>query len=205
VTLKFPMELLANQGFKGHVTLTTSGDFRGAVTPAGVDVNGGTVALNIAVRIPASAKPGQYAVIVNGNSPPSANAQATITFEASVPIVKQLKLQKRIRLYGIHFDVDSAHIQPRSEPVIKEVAQIMRDNPAWRFRIEGHTDSDGGVAHNLVLSQHRAQSVIDDLVKRYHIARSRMVAQGFGLSRPVASNATAAGKALNRRVELVRL
>jgi outer membrane protein OmpA-like peptidoglycan-associated protein len=205
VTKTFSMELLANQGWKGHVALTTSGDFTGVVTPSVLDVNGGTTPLKIAVSIPASAKPGQYALIVNGNGGGTASAQATISLSAAVPIVKQLKIQRRIRLYGIHFDVDSARIQPRSEPVIAEVAAIMRDNPQWRFRIEGHTDSDGGVAHNQVLSLHRAQSVIDDLVTRYHIARSRLVAAGFGLSRPVASNATAAGKALNRRVELVRL
>jgi outer membrane protein OmpA-like peptidoglycan-associated protein len=205
VTKTFSMELLANQGWKGHVALTTSGDFTGLVTPSVLDVNGGTTPLKIAVAIPASAKPGQYALIVNGNGGGTASAQATISLNAAVPIVKQLKVQRRIRLYGIHFDVDSARIQPRSEPVIAEVAAIMRENPQWHFRIEGHTDSDGGVEHNQVLSLHRAQSVIDDLVKRYHIARSRLVAAGFGLSRPVASNATAAGKALNRRVELVRL
>ncbi len=204
-TKTFSMELLANQGWKGRVTLATSGDFPGSVSPAALDVNGGTTDLKVAVRIPASAKPGQYAVIVNGNGGNNATAQATVTLDAAVPIAKQLKIQRRIRLYGIHFDVDSARIQPRSEPVIADVAAIMRENPQWHFRIEGHTDSDGGVEHNQVLSQHRAQSVIDDLVKRYHIARSRLTAVGYGLSRPVASNSTAAGKALNRRVELVRL
>ena len=110
-----------------------------------------------------------------------------------------------IRLYGIHFDYDSAHIQPRSEPVIADVAALMRANPASRFEISGHTDSDGGAAYNLALSQRRAQAVVDDLVSRYGIARSRLVAKGYGLTRPVASNATAGGKALNRRVELERL
>ncbi len=205
VTRTFALELLANQGWTGHVNLTTSGDFPGTVSPAGLDVAGGTTPLRVAIRIPASAKPGQYAIIVNGDGGAGSSSQATISLDAAVPIVKQLKVQRRIRLYGIHFDVDSARIQPRSEPVIAQVAEIMRENPQWRFRIEGHTDSDGGVAHNVVLSQHRAQSVIDDLVKRYHIARGRMVAAGYGLSRPVASNATEAGKALNRRVELVRL
>jgi outer membrane protein OmpA-like peptidoglycan-associated protein len=205
VTLHFPMELLANQGWKGHATLTTSGDFPGSVTPGGKDVNGGTVPLSVAVRIPASAKPGQYAVLVTGTGSDGQTAQATIAFQASTPIVKQLKMQRRIRLYGIHFDVDSARIQPRSEPVIKEVAQIMREEPSWRFRIEGHTDSDGGIDHNRVLSQHRAESVVNDLIKRYHIAKSRLVPVGYGLTRPVATNATTAGKALNRRVELVRL
>jgi outer membrane protein OmpA-like peptidoglycan-associated protein len=205
ISMPFQMELLANQGWKGHVNLTATGDFQGAVTPAGLDVSGGTVPLKIAVRIPANAKPGAYAVLVTGTTASGQTAQATIAFQATTPIVKQLKIQRRIRLYGIHFDVDSANIQPRSEPVIKEVAQIMREEPAWRFQIEGHTDSDGGVDHNQVLSQHRAESVVNDLVKRYRIARSRLVPVGYGLSRPVATNATPAGKALNRRVELLRL
>jgi outer membrane protein OmpA-like peptidoglycan-associated protein len=204
-TIRASMQLLANQGWKGHVTIVTTGDFPAQVTPNSFDIAGGTQPLKVAVRIPASAKPGTYAVIVNGNGNDGTKAQATVNLIATTPLVKQLKIQRRIRLYGIHFDVDSAHIQPQSEPVIKQIAQIMRDDPQWHFRVEGHTDSDGGVAHNQVLSQHRAESVVADLVKRYHIARSRLVPVGYGLSRPVASNATPAGKALNRRVELVRL
>jgi len=204
-SIPFSMQLLANQGWKGHITIATTGDFPATVVPNSFDIAGGTRALKVTVRIPASAKAGTYAVIVNGTGNDGGKAQATITLTATTPLVKQLKIQRRIRLYGIHFDVDSAHIQPQSEPVIAQVAQIMRDEAQWRFRVEGHTDSDGGVAHNQVLSQHRAQSVVDDLVKRYHIVRSRLVPVGYGLSRPVASNATSAGKALNRRVELLRL
>jgi outer membrane protein OmpA-like peptidoglycan-associated protein len=201
----FPMELLANQGYKGHITLSMSGDFAAKVTPSSFDIAGATQPLSVALGLPGNTKPGTYAIVVAGVGSDGQKAQATITIEATTPIAKQLKVQRRIRLYGIHFDVDSAHIQPRSEPVIADVAKIMREEPSWRFRIEGHTDSDGGLDHNAVLSQARAQSVVDDLVKRYHIARSRMVPKGFGYSRPVATNSTAAGKALNRRVELVRL
>jgi outer membrane protein OmpA-like peptidoglycan-associated protein len=200
-----PMTLLANQGWKGHVSITTSGDFPAQVSPTSFDIAGGIQPLKVSVRIPASAKPGTYAVIVNGTGNDGTKAQATVNLIATTPLVKQLKIQRRIRLYGIHFDVDSAHIQPRSEPVIADVAKIMREEPQWRFRVEGHTDSDGGYAHNMVLSQHRAESVVADLVKRYHIVRSRLVPVGYGYSRPVASNTTAAGKALNRRVELYRL
>ena len=89
--------------------------------------------------------------------------------------------------------------------MIAEIAEIMRENPSWRFQVEGHTDSDGGARYNLGLSQRRAQSVVNDLVGRYHIAAARLVAKGFGLTKPVASNDTDAGKALNRRVELLRL
>jgi OOP family OmpA-OmpF porin len=83
--------------------------------------------------------------------------------------------------------------------------RILRENPSWRFQIEGHTDSDGGAAYNLALSQRRAQSVVSDLVSHYGIAHGRLIAKGYGLTKPVASNATDAGKALNRRVELLRL
>ncbi len=204
-TLPFAMELLANQGWKGHVNVTTSGDFPGTVTPSSFDVSGGTQPLKIAVRIPQSAKPGTYAIIVNGDGGNGQTAQATIHLHADVSLVKQIKAQRRIRIYGIHFDVDKATIKPQSEPVIAQIAAVMKQNPAWRFRVEGHTDSDGGLAHNGVLSQQRAESVVADLVKRYHIARSRLVPKGFGYSKPVAPNTTAAGKALNRRVELYLL
>jgi len=204
-TPKFAMELLANQGWKGHVTMTTSGDFRAAVTPSAFDVNGTTQALKISVTIPASAKPGSYAIIVNGDGGNGQTAQATIQLHAAMPLIKQIKSQRRIRIYGIHFDVDKATIKPQSEPVIAQIAQAMQQNKAWRFRVEGHTDSDGGEAHNKVLSQHRAESVVNDLVKRYHIARGRLVPVGYGYSKPVAPNTTSAGKALNRRVELFLL
>lgn len=203
-TLSFPMELLANQGWKGHVNITTSGDFKAGVTPNSFDIAGGTKPLTVAVNVPGNAKPGTYAVIVTGDGGNKQTAQATIQLTAAVPIVKQFQ-QKRIRLYGIHFDVDKATIKPQSEPVIAQIAAIMKQNPSWRFRVEGHTDSDGGYAHNMTLSQARAQAVVNDLVKRYHIAASRLVAAGYGYSHPVAPNTTAAGKALNRRVELVRL
>lgn len=203
-TMTFPMELLANQGWKGHVNITASGDLKASVAPNSFDISGGTKPLKVAVSIPGNAKPGVYNVIVTGDGGNKQTSQATIQLTAAVPIVKQFQ-QKRIRLYGIHFDVDKATIKPQSEPVIAQIAAVMKQNPSWRFRVEGHTDSDGGYQHNMVLSQQRAQAVVNDLVNRYHIARSRLTAAGYGYSHPVAPNTTAAGKALNRRVELVRL
>jgi fibro-slime domain-containing protein len=135
---------------------------------------------------------------------PAASA-APIAKPAVAALKMQLKAQRRIRIYGIHFDVDKATIAPKSDKVVAQIAKLLHDNPSWRFRIEGHTDSDGGYEHNVILSENRAQAVVNDLVTHYHIARSRLVAQGFGYSRPVAPNTTAANKALNRRVELVLL
>lgn len=206
--VRVPMSVLANQGWNGHVTIAGSGDIPSTATPAAFDIAGGQMPVDVSINVPASQKPGLYTVTVTADNGSGRKAQATVTLTGVAPPAaakKQLTTQKRIRIYGIHFDVDSAHIQPRSEPVIAEIAQTMRETPSLRFQVEGHTDSDGGAAYNLKLSQRRAQAVVDDLVSRYHIARSRLVAKGFGLTKPVASNATAAGKALNRRVELLRI
>lgn len=205
-TVHASMETLANLGWAGHVTITTTGDFAASVNPSGFDMSGGTQPLAVTVSVPASTKPGVYTVNVVGTGSDGKTAQASITLTGTAPLKKAvIKKHQRIRIYGIHFDVDSAHIQPRSEPVIAQIAALMKANPSWKFEISGHTDSDGGAAYNLGLSQRRAQAVVNDLATRYGIARSRMVAKGYGLTRPVAPNTTAAGKALNRRVELERL
>jgi outer membrane protein OmpA-like peptidoglycan-associated protein len=203
-----PMSVLANQGWNGHVTIKATGDIPTTVSPAAFDIAGGKQPIAVSVNVPASQKPGVYTVTVTADNGSGKTAQATVSLTgtaAPAAIKKQFTTQKRIRIYGIHFDVDSAHIQPRSEPVIAQIAQTMHENPGLRFQVEGHTDSDGGASYNLTLSQRRAQAVVDDLVTRYKIARSRLVAKGYGLTRPVASNATPAGKALNRRVELLRI
>ncbi|HTD38524.1 MAG TPA: OmpA family protein [Candidatus Limnocylindrales bacterium] len=201
------MELLANQGWNGHVTVKATGDLRATVSPAAFDMAGGTQNLDVRVNVPASAKAGVYTVNVVADNGSGKTAQASYSLTGTAPLsVKTIpKAQKKIRIYGIHFDVDSAHIQPRSETVIAGIADYMRATPALRFEVQGHTDSDGGAVYNLGLSQRRAQAVVDDLVARYRIARARLKAKGYGLTQPVATNATAAGKALNRRVELLRL
>lgn len=207
-TVRVVMQLLANQGWSGHTTVKTSGDIPATVTPSAFDIAGGTQNLAVQIRVPASQKPGAYTVNVLADNGSGKTAQATVSLTGTAPpqaAKKQLATQKRIRLYGIHFDVDSAHIQSRSEAVIAEIADTLRSASGLRFVVEGHTDSDGGAAYNLGLSQRRAQAVVDDLVSRYRIARGRLSAKGYGLTRPVASNATPAGKALNRRVELLRV
>ncbi len=205
-TITRHIDLLANQGWNGHVSVKAAGPLRTSVNPATFDVAGGVVHLDVITQIPASTKPGVSTILITADNGSGKTAQATLTLTGIATIKKvAIAPHQSIRLYGIHFDYDSAHIQPRSEPVIADVAALMRANPAWRFEISGHTDSDGGAAYNLALSQRRAQAVVNDLATRYGIARSRMVAKGYGLSRPVASNSTDAGKALNRRVELERL
>jgi outer membrane protein OmpA-like peptidoglycan-associated protein len=102
----------------------------------------------------------------------------------------------------IHFDVASDVIQRRSAELLDGIATVIKAHPELaRIRVEGHTDSQGGRAYNKTLSERRATSVVRALVAR-GIPADRLDSAGFGLERPVAHNATRAGRAKNRRVEL---
>lgn len=102
----------------------------------------------------------------------------------------------------IFFEVNKTIIKPVSFGILNEVAQVLKDYPNISIRIEGHTDSDGTDAYNLTLSQGRAEAVMQYMVGQ-GIDPKRMVAQGFGESRPIDTNRTSAGKANNRRVEFM--
>lgn len=119
-------------------------------------------------------------------------------------IEQDLAQHGRAEIYGIYFDFNSATLRPESDSVLKEISAALNDNPAWKIRIEGHTDNVGGDDSNLRLSQRRADAVKQALASQYQIAEDRMSTQGFGASRPKAPNDTMEGRALNRRVELVR-
>jgi OOP family OmpA-OmpF porin len=111
---------------------------------------------------------------------------------------------RTLALEGVSFEYDQAVLTPESTLVLDRVAASLRDWPSVRVEIGGHTDSRGGDAYNLDLSGRRAQAVRDYLV-RAGIDASRLTAKGYGASQPVADNATEAGRAKNRRVELERL
>ncbi len=94
-------------------------------------------------------------------------------------------------------------IQPRSLPLLDQVARVLREHPEIeRVRVEGHTDDRGKAEANRALSQARAEAVRDYLVKQ-GVEGGRLEAKGFGPDRPVTSNKTAQGRATNRRVEFV--
>ncbi len=105
---------------------------------------------------------------------------------------------------GIRFDVNKAIIKPESMGVINSIYKILNDNPDLKFSIEGHTDSDGNDALNQTLSEKRAESVMNMLVKM-GISANRLSFKGFGESKPIADNFSAEGKANNRRVEFVKM
>lgn len=127
-----------------------------------------------------------------------------ITFPEKKEVEQQLAQTGRAEIYGIYFDFNKATPRPESAPVLKEIAQALKDNPNWKLEIGGHTDNVGGETYNLNLSDQRAQGVMQSLVTQYGVPAERLTAKGFGQTEPKATNDTVEGRALNRRVELVR-
>jgi len=105
-------------------------------------------------------------------------------------------------LNGIQFETGKSTIKKTSNPVLDEVAKVLKENPDYNIDIKGHTDNVGDAQKNLTLSIDRAEAVKNYLVKK-GIAESRMKIEGFGDTKPVADNNTAAGRTQNRRVEFV--
>ncbi len=118
---------------------------------------------------------------------------------------EQLDETGKIVTHGILFDVNSAKIKGESYKTLKDIGQLLQEDPQLRLSIEGHTDSDGTDEHNMTLSQDRANSVRDYLISTYKLDAGRLEAKGWGESKPIDSNETAEGKANNRRVELIKL
>jgi outer membrane protein OmpA-like peptidoglycan-associated protein len=116
---------------------------------------------------------------------------------------QSLSTLRRYDVYGLRFDFDKATLRSESASLIKDIAQTMRNNPTWTLQINGHTDSIGDAAYNLKLSGARAATVAAELVK-LGVAASRLKTAGLGASQPKEDNATLQGRAINRRVELLR-
>ena len=111
----------------------------------------------------------------------------------------------RAQIPDIYFSSGSDRIREESEPVLLEIANVLKRHPDWKLNVEGHTDSLAADDFNLDLSKRRAAAVKNALVTRHGIDAARLTPEGFGETRPRASNATPVGRADNRRVELVRM
>jgi OOP family OmpA-OmpF porin len=105
---------------------------------------------------------------------------------------------------GILFDTGKADVKPESDPALKEVAKLLKGNPAMKVYVVGHTDNVGGLAANMDLSKRRATSVVQSLTTKYGISAAQLQPYGDGPYAPVASNDSEDGRTLNRRVELVK-
>lgn len=112
--------------------------------------------------------------------------------------------EKPLVLEGVHFETNQALLTEDSKQILDRVAQSLLDHPEIKLEIGGHTDATGSDAHNLKLSQARAEAVRDYLISK-GIASERLTARGYGEVMPIADNQTKEGRARNRRTELKRL
>jgi OOP family OmpA-OmpF porin len=111
---------------------------------------------------------------------------------------------RTVTLRGVNFEPWKDDLLPASTAVLDDVARQLIESPEVKVEIGGHTESRGNAGRNLRLSLARAETVRAYLIMK-GVEGDRLVARGYGLSKPITSNVTAAGRAMNRRVELRRL
>jgi len=104
-------------------------------------------------------------------------------------------------LENVLFDFDKSNIKPQFYGLLDDAATVFEKNPSIRVEIEGNTDNIGTAAYNMKLSLKRAEAVMNYLINK-GVAKERLSAKGYGFTKPIATNATEEGRALNRRVEL---
>lgn len=144
--------------------------------------------------------PPRYALLVVDQA---ALKMDQITVPTPEAITDAFGKQGRIALYGIYFDTGASKVKPESAPTLKAIADLMNKQRDLSLIVVGHTDNVGSFDVNISLSQARAAAVVAALTKDYKIAESRLTPFGAGMAAPAMPNASEAGRAKNRRVELV--
>jgi len=122
------------------------------------------------------------------------------TYEKNIPL-QPIEVNASIVLKNIFFETNKFQLDPKSQAELDKIVQLLNDNPSLKIEISGHTDNVGKPSDNLSLSNNRAKSVVSYLIAK-GIASQRLVAKGYGETKPVAENTTEDGKAKNRRTEL---
>jgi len=122
------------------------------------------------------------------------------TYEKNIPL-QPIEVNASIILKNIFFETNKFQLDPKSQAELDKIVQLLNDNPTLKIEISGYTDNVGKPSDNLSLSNNRAKSVVTYLIGK-GIAAQRVVAKGYGETKPVADNTTEDGKAKNRRTEL---
>ncbi len=125
---------------------------------------------------------------------------ADSTYQKDIPL-QPIEADASIVLRNLFFETGKWDIRPESEVELDRVVQFLKDNPTVKIQLEGHTDNVGTAADNQKLSTARAYATVNYLVEK-GIKGTRLLAKGFGATRPVADNKTEVGRAQNRRTEL---
>lgn len=124
--------------------------------------------------------------------------------KGGVDLRRRLLSEGKISTNAILFNSGSNNLKPESMGVIRQIFQVLQQDDSIKLKIVGHTDADGDVDSNLVLSKSRAEAVKNVLVSVYGVDASRLSTDGKGESKPVADNSTSDGKSQNRRVEFIK-
>jgi len=119
-------------------------------------------------------------------------------------MANSIKETGKVALYGIYFDTGKSVLKPESLATIQEIARLLKADAALKVYVVGHTDNVGSFEANIKLSQERAAAVVNALVTQHSVSAASLKAYGDGPTAPVASNEKEEGRALNRRVELVK-
>ncbi|MCA1247690.1 OmpA family protein [Massilia sp. MS-15] len=139
--------------------------------------------------------------IVEGKPMETGKVAATLSADE---MARSIASQGRAAVYGVYFDTNRAAVKPASKEALGEMARLLQQDGKLKVHIVGHTDNQGAPAHNIELSQKRAEAVVAILASEYRIDAKRLSAKGVGAYAPVASNDDEAGREKNRRVELVK-
>jgi OmpA-OmpF porin, OOP family len=129
---------------------------------------------------------------------PSAGPQIEYPYEA------ELKNCGQLFTYELAFDTNSDKLKGTNWPILEALAGLLKMDPSLKIQITGHTDSTGDATANQSLSERRAKTVKQTLSDKYGVDPSRLTAKGYGAEQPLAENDTEQGRAINRRVELVK-
>jgi outer membrane protein OmpA-like peptidoglycan-associated protein len=129
--------------------------------------------------------------------------EQNVTADAS-SMAGSIKETGKVALYGIYFDTGKSELKPESLSTLQEIAKLLTSDQTLKLYVVGHTDNSGVFDANIKLSMERAAAVVNALVTQHSVAVARLKAFGDGPTAPVGSNENEAGRALNRRVELVK-
>lgn len=129
--------------------------------------------------------------------------EARMTVVKADEITSSIEKTGRIAIYGVLFDTGKADLKPESAASLAEMAAAIKGTPDKKYLIVGHTDNAGDFALNQTLSKNRAAAVTGALAKTYGVPATSMIPVGVGMAAPAASNVEEAGRAKNRRVEIV--
>jgi outer membrane protein OmpA-like peptidoglycan-associated protein len=125
--------------------------------------------------------------------------------EGGLDLRRKLIEEGSISTNGILFDSGSANLQPQSMGIIRQISQVLQQEPSMNLMIVGHTDAEGDDATNMELSARRAEAVMDILSNVYQIDPNRLQTEGKGETEPLGDNTTVDGKTQNRRVEFIKI